>query len=972
MPYNTDNPVFFDFVKEAKDYLPAIRSGVEEYIKAPDDAEKVRDSHRFLHTIKGGAAMLGITGLRSIASYPEEILDEILEGTLTFSDEHGKAILDATDSIEQFLDGLLEENLVEEPLVSKITTRFRSLLGLPPVEEEATGTEEPAEAVVEAELAEAVEVEPEPKPTPTKVSTKALTISPEDEASLQEADTSNIPEELMEIFALEAEDHMQNISRTMGDFEKNPENKELMEGIRRSVHTIKGSAGVVGLKALSRLAHRLEDMLDLLYADEMKLDTEKTNLLFSAIDTLEDMVGGEIDIDTLRSHYASFSALLDAGKETVEPEVAAVNTEAEQVIDIAEMAKPEEEEEFRSEPERKSAGEVVRVPLERLDEIVRLLSELVINRSAYEQRLTDMSREVEEFRTSVERLHVATGKLESQYEISAMGGGSFAQFASATGSAGAVGGASDGFDDLEFDRYTEFHHLSRDLIETTSDIRSIGSAFTVLIGEFQGLIGQQAQLSNEMQDKLMRVRMVPLATIVTRLSRTVRVVAREQGKLVDLQFHGEHIELDKTVLEQMVDPMMHLLRNAVDHGVEPKELRAVSDKPDRGLIQVRAYREGNQIVIRIQDDGSGLKPDLIRAKAIKLGMVSELEANDLSDKELFPFIFTPGFSTAEKVSEISGRGVGMDVVKTNITKLKGTVSVESTPGKGTTFIVNLPMTLAVMQSLLIKEYNTTFAVPLAVVNQIFRMEKEKIEKIGQEKVLRVAGKVYPMLRLGETLGLKGGVDESVDRYAVLILDAGAEQIALVVDHLLGGQEIVIKTLGSHLKKVHGLTGATLMGDGSVVLIINPLDLVSEQEQKRVITRAPSLEGVEARKTKTVMVVDDSLSVRRVMTNLFKNNGWKPVVAKDGQEALEMLTRGEVPDAMTLDVEMPRMDGYELLATLRSQSQFKELPIVMLTSRAGDKHRNRAMDLGVSEYMVKPYQDDILLGVLRRLTQRAEG
>ena len=246
----------------------------------------------------------------------------------------------------------------------------------------------------------------------------------------------------------------------------------------------------------------------------------------------------------------------------------------------------------------------------------------------------------------------------------------------------------------------------------------------------------------------MRVRMVPLATIVTRLSRTVRVVAREQGKLVDLQFHGEHIELDKTVLEQMVDPMMHLLRNAVDHGVEPKELRAVSNKPDRGLIQVRAYREGNQIVIRIQDDGSGLKPDLIRAKAVKLGMVSELAAKDLSDKELYTFIFTPGFSTAEKVSEISGRGVGMDVVKTNITKLKGTVSVESNPGKGTTFVVNLPMTLAVMQSLLIKEYNTTFAVPLAVGKPDFPDGKREDRKSRPGKSVKSGRKSLPDVAVG--------------------------------------------------------------------------------------------------------------------------------------------------------------------------------------------------------------------------------
>lgn len=992
MAYDSDNPVFFDFIREAKSYLPTIRAGIDAYISGGDNKDKLQESHRYLHTIKGGAAMLGITGLRRITSYPEEAMDEFLEGKLDLTEGYIKAINESLDSIEKFIDGLLNDNLVEEPIITKVTNSFRILKGLPLIEEKASAEEiQVVEAIVEeteaveaiSEEVEAVEAVAEELEAmaaedeiPEAVAKRVGRISAEDEASLQATDQSMIPAELLETFALEAEDHMQNISRAMGEFEKTPENKELMEDIRRSVHTIKGSAGVVGLRALSRIAHRMEDMLDLLYEDEMDLDQEKMNLLFASADTIEDMIGGEVNIDTLRNLYITYSAILDTHADA-EPEEEAFE---EQVIDLSEIPGVEDEEadEQKSEPERKAAGEVVRVPLERLDEIVRLLSELVINRSAYEQRLIDLNREVDEFKGSVERLHRATGKLETQYEISAMGGGVTQYVGSSAGAgAGAEGGVGDDavsgagiedFDELEFDRYTEFHHLTRELIETTSDIRSVGSTLTVLIGEFHGLLDQQGRLSNEMQEKLMAVRMVPLATIVTRLSRTVRVVARDQGKLVDLEFFGENIELDKTVLEQMVDPLMHLLRNAVDHGIEPAELRAVSNKPDRGKIQVRAYREGNQIVIRIQDDGSGLKSDLIRAKAIKVGLITEGEAKELSDKELHPFIFTPGFSTAEKVSEVSGRGVGMDVVKTNITKLKGTVSVESTPGEGTTIIINLPMTLAVMQSLLIKEYNTTFAVPLAVVSQIFRMEKEKIEKVGQEKVLRVAGKVYPMVRLGETLDLKGSPDESVERYAVLILDAGAEQVALVVDHLIGGQEIVIKTLGSHLRRVHGLTGATLMGDGSVVLIINPIDLVTAPETRRVATMTPvTAEGAEARKTFTVMIVDDSLSVRRVMTNLFKNIGWNPVIAKDGVEALEMLQRGEVkPDAMTLDIEMPRMDGYELLATLRSQDEFKSLPIIMLTSRAGDKHRKKAIELGVSEYVVKPYQDESLIGIIRRL------
>jgi chemosensory pili system protein ChpA (sensor histidine kinase/response regulator) len=466
--------------------------------------------------------------------------------------------------------------------------------------------------------------------------------------------------------------------------------------------------------------------------------------------------------------------------------------------------------------------------------------------------------------------------------------------------------------------------------------------------------------------------MVALATLATRLHRAVRVLAREQDKLVDLVLEGEDIELDKTVREEIADPLLHLLRNAVDHGIEPPALRQVMGKPERGLIRLRAYHEGNQVVIQVSDDGAGLEPEILRSAAISGGYVSEADAPQLSDEELYSLVFLPGFSTASEVSEVSGRGVGLDIVKTNVHKLKGTVTLDSTPGQGATFTIRLPMTLAVTRALLVKAHNETFAIPLDTVTQILRLEREEIEHVGQEPVIRVGGQVYPMLRLGQVLNLKQPADETVQRLPVLILNAGGKQIALVVDQLLAGREIVIKTLGNHLRRVHGVTGATLMGDGSVVLILNPADLIIEAPQPEAWA-PPQPPAERALEALTVMVVDDSVSVRRVVSNLIKSVGWQPMAARDGLEALELVQRSaRPPDLILVDIEMPRMDGYELITTLKGQEAYRNIPLVILTSRAGEKHRRKAQELGASEYIVKPYQDETLLNIIRHLVRASRG
>ena len=577
------------------------------------------------------------------------------------------------------------------------------------------------------------------------------------------------------------------------------------------------------------------------------------------------------------------------------------------------------------------------------------MSELVINRTAFEQRMTDYTRGIDELRLAIGRMKNLTGELESRYEASALGGGRLARFAGF--GSGPTYFSTDfpsghDFDTLEFDRYTEFHLLSHSLIETTTDIGTLGSELNNLIGDFETLLTRQGRLTREIQNKLMRARMVPLATVTTRFERAVRVLATEQDKQVELVFEGDQTELDKSVLEEMADPLLHLLRNAVDHGVEPPVVRRAKGKPEKATIAVRAFYQGTQVVLQIVDDGIGLDPELIRATAVRNGFLTKQDAEELSTDDVYHLIFVPGFSTATKVSEVSGRGVGMDIVKSKVNKLKGSISIDSTPGIGTTFTIRLPMTLAITKALLVKTQGQTFAIPLQSVEQVLRIEASDIEQCGREAVLRIGGKVYPIYRLWEVLRLKETLESEPAMLPVMIVNSGDRRAAVIVEQILSGREIVVKTLGNHLRRVRGLIGATLMGDGSVVPILNVSELVRVSPRVESIARVPEKVGtVRAEDALSIMVVDDSVSVRRVVSNLVKSVGWTAVAAKDGLDALEILQQStRVPDAIVLDVEMPRMNGYDLLATLRSQAAFRNTPVIMVTSRAAKNTGARPLNL----------------------------
>jgi chemosensory pili system protein ChpA (sensor histidine kinase/response regulator) len=981
MSRTVDPEILLGFLEEASGYLPAVRAGLAALWANPADLAAAEEAHRCVHTIKGAAAMVGLGGLSHIGFHLEQAFDDITQGKLP----PDPAVLDALDggvkAIEAYIEGTLGENLNEEPLVTDAVRTLQTLRGLPADESAATG----------AALGGKEWVAPfGDLPTPDDT---LADLAPPGFGNLQETvddlaglpipnflsppaagpKAADIPPELLEVFKLEADDHLRVLTTLLPATKKNPADREQWQEVRRAAHTLKGTAAMVGFADVTTLAHRMEDLLDLYFEGKRVATADEIDVLLGSTDAIEDTINGR------PTAFAPLFAKLDAA-------LAATPSTDEQPA----PPEPELPQEIEDEPAEKAepkaervekAEAFVRVPIERLNDITKLVSELVIARSAFETRMGEFQRLLNELNPSTDRLRRASTKLETGFEASALGGGKLALPGSQPAALGGdtTGAGGDGFDDLEFDRYTEFHLVSRELAETTNDIQTLGGELGHVHGDFDGFLTRQARLSSELEDKLMRLRMVPLSTHTSKLQRTVRNAAQQTGKKAELVLDGERTGLDKSVLEAMADPLLHLLRNAVDHGLETPEVRKALGKPAAGTIKLSAVHEGSQVVLRIADDGRGIDADAVRATAVARGLVAASDVDELPLDDVYAFLFAPGFSTKDKVSELSGRGVGLDVVKSKVEALKGTVSIASKVGQGTTFTIRLPMTLAVTRALMVTANRQTFAVPLDAVEQILRFEESDVQKIGRDPVLKVGDVTYPVAHLGRVLNLKTSPDEGVSRPPVLLIKAGEKRLALVVEQLLGGREIVIKNLGSHLKRVPAVSGATLLGDGSVVLILNPPELMraaaaAVAAATHSITMSqlfPRPAAPRARAATRVLLVDDSPSVRRVLTNLVERQGWTAIAAKDGIEAMEILQRGQgLPDVVLSDIEMPRMDGYELLGTIRAQAGLKQLPVVVITSRAAEKHRRKAMDLGASAYVTKPYQDESLIDVIRHLSRSA--
>jgi chemosensory pili system protein ChpA (sensor histidine kinase/response regulator) len=600
--------------------------------------------------------------------------------------------------------------------------------------------------------------------------------------------------------------------------------------------------------------------------------------------------------------------------------------------------------------------EMARVDAELLDQLLNISGEASIARARLEQQLGSFDFNLGELSRTVTRLKEQLRSLEIETE---------AQILHKHEEEGPHRGE---FDPLELDRYSSIQQYSRALAETANDVASIQQLLENLAKDTQNLLTQQARTITELQNGLMRTRMVPFQRHVQRLARIVRQAASDTGKRVELTVEGASGELDRQVLERMLPPFEHMLRNAVVHGIEKPEERIKRGKPDTGQILLELHREGAEVMVRLTDDGGGMNLKAIRDKALSLGLIGA--GQTISDEDAMQLILEPGFSTAGAVTQQAGRGVGMDVVATEIKRLGGALHMETKAGEGTVFTIRLPLTLAISHALVVRVDEEFYALPLPTVEGVLRLSKSEVAAhLGRDaSVFDYGGQKYRFQHLATFVGLNPselpGQDVTIP---VVLVRAGEHSTGLVAEELVGSREIVVKSVGPQVSAIRGISGATILGDGRIVIILDIGALVRGEWRTRAMPAAPPRERGGDRRT-FAMVVDDSITVRRVTQRLLERNGMRVLTARDGMDAVALL-QDNVPDVILLDIEMPRMDGYEVAAHVRNDPRLKDVPIIMVTSRVGEKHRARAIELGVDDYLGKPYQEAQLLDAIAPLVER---
>ncbi|AIR88389.1 hybrid sensor histidine kinase/response regulator [Pseudomonas cremoricolorata] len=747
---------------------------------------------------------------------------------------------------------------------------------------------------------------------------------------------------LLEVFLEESSDIVESSATALARWQADPRNTAEVETLLRDLHTLKGGARMVEISAIGDLAHELEFLYELLAAGRLP----PSLALFSLLQNCHDRLAHMLDAVRLEQPLHAATALIDYIRNFTS---SALNDTVAGVLPSE--AAPAE---APAATHERATGDMVKVDAELLDELGNLASEHSILRGRIEQQVNDGQFALNEMETTLERMRDQLLRLDNETQSRVLSRHQ------------AEGDAYDDFDPLEMDRHSQLQQLSRALFESASDLLDLKETLAQRAQHTHGLLQQQARINSQLQEGLTATLMVPFERLVPRLQRVVRQVASELGKQVELVVGNAEGELDRSVLERMVAPLEHMLRNAVDHGLETSSARRAAGKPEQGTIHLGLLHEGADIVIEMSDDGAGVPLEAVRKKAIKRGLLDP-EAT-LSDHEVLQFILRPGFSTAEKITQISGRGLGMDVVHEEVKQLGGSMSIESSPGKGARFQIRLPFTVSLNRALMVHLGEEQYAIGLNTIEGVVRVPPAELEacyRLDPPQYV-YAGYQYQLRYLGELLqgtpqpNLLG---QSVP-LPVLLVHSQEQSFAIQVDGLSPSREIVVKSLGPQFAAVPGLAGATLLGDGRVVLI---LDLLGQlRGQQRRLARLPSaarstpmLPGSSRQRSLLVMVVDDSVTVRKVTSRLLERHGMSVLTAKDGVDAMALLQE-HCPDVLLLDIEMPRMDGFEVATRIRQDERLRHLPIIMITSRSGQKHRERAMAIGVNEYLGKPYQESQLL------------
>ncbi|MCS0630559.1 Hpt domain-containing protein [Telluria mixta] len=810
----------------------------------------------------------------------------------------------------------------EDPAVSAVDDLFDAYFDDPfaaPTLEQAEPTPEPAPAEAE----EVIDIDalfdipapiPEPGREPEPVPQPEPVAEPEADAVLaaEPVFVDDLDPDLLPVFMEEASDLLPQIGNGLRQWQLNPADVAVAQGLLRALHTVKGSARMAGAMRLGQHTHALETQI------ENMLHAGTTN---------------PAAFDELLANYDQaqllFEQLQQPGAPVFQPAPAP---------EPALPAPPADEQAARA--------PLVRVRADILDRLVNQAGEVSITRSKLETQVGALKGMLAEFSDNLANLRRQLREVEVQAE---------SQIASRLSIAG-----EREFDPLEFDRFTRLQELTRMMAESVNDVGSFHDGLARTVEAAADDLAAQSRLTRELQRDLMRVRMVPFASLSERLFRVARQTAKEMDKRVNLDIRGGGVEIDRSVLERMAAPFEHLLRNAIVHGIEPRDQRLAAGKPETGELLVQVSQQGNEVEIRFADDGAGLDLGRIRAKAASLGLLADGE--DVSDQDAAELVFEPGFSTADALTELAGRGVGMDVVRSEARALGGRVDVETTPGRGAAFAIHLPLTLAVTQVVLVASGTRTHALPAVLVEQVLQVREADLDAAFAAGAINVHGENVPLHYLPALLHEPGGAGGQRSS-PVLVLRSGNTRVAVRVDEVLGNREVVIKNIGPQLARMPGIAGATVLGSGEIVLILDPVQLAGQGARPGRAVEMPA--PAPAARIATIMVVDDSLTVRKVTQRLLEREGYRVLLAKDGVDALEQMQEMR-PDLMLVDIEMPRMDGFDLTRHVRGDAATAALPIIMITSRTADKHRNVALGLGVDAYFGKPYQEDALLAAITGL------
>ena len=793
-------------------------------------------------------------------------------------------------------------------------------------------------------------------------------------------------QEILEDFLIEAFEMIEQLDQDLVELENRPEDLELLNRIFRVAHTIKGSGSFLNFSVLTHLTHHMEDVLNKARHGELTITPDIMDVVLESIDFMKKLLNAIRDTGTdantgLDSDIANVVTRLDAiskgespqdipasqessttqeAPQSQAPQEASNSTQEE--VDYSNMSPEEVEKEIerllnQRQEEDKKKREEKRAKGELQD--IQAPSEIEQTPNATPAAKAPESQKQPEVNATPAKQTEAKPQIKPRQEENKTLATSVEQTIR-----------------VDVKRLDSLMNLIGELvlgknrlIKIYNDVeeRYEGEKF---LEELNQVVASVSMVTTDIQLAVMKTRMLPIGRVFNKFPRMVRDLSRELGKNIELVISGEETELDKSIVEEIGDPLVHLIRNACDHGIESKEERIAAGKKEQGTVELKAYNEGNHIVVEITDDGKGMDPATLKAKAIEKGIIGEREADTMTDREAYSLIFKAGFSTAKVVTNVSGRGVGMDVVKTNIEKLNGIIDVDSTYGEGTTLKLKIPLTLAIIQSLLVGVQEEYYAIPLASVIETVRISQDEIYTVENKSVLRLRNEVLPLVRLADIFGVDSVFDNSEQAY-VVVIGLAENKIGVIVDFLIGQEEVVIKSLGSYLKGTEGIAGATIRGDGRVTLIVDIAAMMQMAKQVKVSVTKLAQEN-EKKKEKNspsdynVLIVDDSMTDRAIMKKSLKPLGISVSEATNGMEALDIVKNGDKAfDAILIDIEMPKMDGYTLAGEIRKYAKFKNLPLIAVTSRTSKTDRMRGVESGMTEYITKPYSPEYLMNVVKR-------